>query len=40
MSGIEKVQMDRYYDELEEDLRHLVKKYCRIMGWSVPDLNT
>ena len=31
--------MDRYYDELEDDLRHLVKKYCRIMGWAVPDVD-
>jgi hypothetical protein len=24
---------------LEDDVRHLVKKYCRIMGWDVPDLD-
>ena len=39
MSEIEQVQIDRYYGELEDDLRHLIKKYCRIMGWSIPDLN-
>jgi len=39
MADIEKIQMERYYDELEDDLRHLIKKYCRIMGWSIPDIN-
>lgn len=39
MSEIEAIQMDRYDKELEDDMRHIVKKYCRIMGWSVPELN-
>ena len=39
MSDIEKIQMERYYHELEDDLRHIVNKYGRIMGWGAPDLN-
>ena len=39
MTGIEKVEMARYYGELEDDLPHMVKKYCRIMGWEAPDLD-
>ena len=39
MSDIEKIQMERYYAELEEDLRHMIKKYGRIMGWGVPELD-
>lgn len=39
MPDVEKIQMQRYYDELEDDLRHLIKKYCRIMGWSIPEIN-
>ena len=39
MTDIEKIEMARYYGELEDDLRHMVKKYCRIMGWDVPDLD-
>ena len=39
MTTIEKIEMARYYGELEDDLRHLVKKYCRIMGWEVPELD-
>ena len=39
MSEVEKIQMERYYSELEDDVRHIVKKYSRIMGWSVPDLD-
>ena len=39
MTDVEKIQMERYHDELEDDLRHLIKKYCRIMGWSIPEIN-
>jgi hypothetical protein len=24
---------------LDDDVQHLVKKYCRIMGWEVPELD-
>lgn len=39
MATIEEIEIDRYAKELEEDVRHLVKKYSRIMGWDVPDLD-
>ncbi len=39
MAYIEKLEMARYYCELEDDMRHLLKKYCRIMGWEVPELD-
>ena len=39
MTDIAKIEMARYRGELEDDLQHLVKKYCRIMGWEVPELN-
>jgi hypothetical protein len=39
MATIEEVEMGRYANELEDDVRHLVKKYCRIMGWDVPELD-
>lgn len=39
MPGTEEIQMERYYGELEDDLRHIVKKYGRIMGWGVPELD-
>ena len=39
MTEVEKIQMERYYAELEDDVRHILKKYSRIMGWSVPDLD-
>jgi hypothetical protein len=39
VSTIEQIEMTRYYGELEDDLRHLVNKYCRIMGWEVPELD-
>jgi hypothetical protein len=39
MSRIETIQMDRYDKELEDDVRHIVKKYCRMMGWSIPEVN-
>ena len=39
MTDIENIEMARYYGELEDDLRHMLKKYCRIMGWEVPELD-
>jgi hypothetical protein len=39
MKTIEQVEMDRYRAELNDDVRHLVKKYCRIMGWEVPEVD-
>jgi hypothetical protein len=39
MATIEEVEMGRYAQELEDDVRHLVRKYCRIMAWDVPDLD-
>ena len=39
MADIEEIEMARYGDELEDDLRHITKKYCRIMGWEVPELD-
>ena len=39
MTSTEEIQMARYYDELEDDLRHTLNKYGRIMGWSGPELD-
>lgn len=39
MQGTEEIQMERYYGELEDDLRHILNKYGRIMGWGVPELD-
>ena len=39
MTDIEKLEMARYYEWLEDDVRHIVKKYSRIMGWEVPELD-
>ncbi len=39
MQPIEQIEMERYRAELDDDVRHLVKKYSRIMGWDVPELD-
>ena len=39
MATIEEIQMARYAHELEDDVRHLVRKYSRIMAWDIPDLD-
>lgn len=39
MKTIEQVEMERYRAELNDDVRHLVGKYSRIMGWEVPELD-
>jgi len=37
MSDIEDIELARYHREIVEDLRHMLKKYSRIMEWDVPD---
>ena len=39
MTEIEKIELARYQREIREDLRHMLKKYCRIMAWDVPELD-
>ncbi|ESQ08872.1 MAG TPA: hypothetical protein DDY14_13350 [Chromatiaceae bacterium] len=39
MAELEQVEIDRYRRELEHDVQHLLKKYCRIMSWEVPELD-
>ena len=39
MTGPESIQMERYASELEDDVRHILKKYSRIMGWGIPELD-
>jgi len=39
MAEIEKVELARYHHEILEDFRHMLKKYCRIMEWDVPDVD-
>jgi hypothetical protein len=39
MTTPESIQMDRYNSELEDDIRHILKKYSRIMGWGIPELD-
>jgi hypothetical protein len=39
MTEIEKVELARYHREIVDDLRHMLKKYCRIMEWDVPEVD-
>jgi hypothetical protein len=39
MADLAQVEIQRYRQELEHDVRHRGKKYCRIMSWEVPELD-
>ena len=39
MAEFEQIALERYAKELEDDMRHLLNKYCRMMGWNVPELD-
>ncbi len=39
MATLEEVEIARYAEELKDDMRHLHGKYCRIMGWNIPELD-
>lgn len=38
MSDVEKIELARYHREIVEDIRHMLKKYHRIMEWDVPEV--
>ena len=37
MANLEEIDLSRYRREIDEDLRHMVTKYCRIIEWEVPE---
>ncbi len=39
MTDIEKIEIERYHREIVEDVRHMLRKYHRIMEWDVPELD-
>ena len=39
MTDIENIELARYHREIVEDLRHMLKKYHRIMEWDVPEVD-
>ena len=39
MTDVEKIEIGRCYREIVHDLRHVLKKYHRIMAWDVPELD-
>jgi hypothetical protein len=39
MTDIEKIELARYHREILDDLRHMLKKYHRIMEWDVPEVD-
>jgi uncharacterized protein YacL len=38
MGESEQIEIARYQREIVEDLRHMLRKYVRIMEWDVPDV--
>jgi len=39
MASIEQIELARYRTELDDDVQHLVNKYCRIICLEVPELD-
>ena len=40
MSDIQNIEIERYHDQITEDVRQLVERYREIMAWDVPDNGT
>lgn len=36
---MEEVEIERYRTEIADDVDHLLRKYCRIMSWDIPELD-
>lgn len=39
MSDLEQIDVARYRAEMTHDMVHLVGKYCRILGWEIPEVD-
>ncbi|MEO8343936.1 MAG: hypothetical protein ABI536_08935 [Gallionella sp.] len=39
MQKMEEKEMDAYRDELNTDIRNLVRKYRRIFDWDIPEVD-
>ncbi|MGI2112107.1 hypothetical protein ACRN9G_00695 [Shewanella frigidimarina] len=37
MSDIQNIEIERYHDQITEDVRQVVERYREIMAWDVPD---
>lgn len=40
MSDIQNIEIERFHDQITEDVRQLVERYREIMAWDVPDNDT
>lgn len=39
MPDLEEIDIARYRAEIARDMTHLVGKYCRILGWEIPEVD-
>jgi hypothetical protein len=37
MADMEQIEITRHHGQIVKDVEHLLKKYCRIMEWDVPE---
>ncbi len=37
MSSMQEIELQRYHKELVSEVKSLVEKYRRAMGWDIPD---
>ncbi|WP_350433154.1 hypothetical protein ABIS04_08395 [Shewanella sp. H8] len=40
MSDVQNIEIERYQDNITEDIRKVVEKYREIMAWDVPENDT
>ncbi|MBB1440689.1 hypothetical protein H5202_18860 [Shewanella sp. SG41-4] len=40
MSDVQNIEIERYHDQITEDVRQVVERYREIMAWDVPDNDT
>ena len=38
--AIQNIEIERFHDQITEDVRQLVERYREIMAWDVPDNDT
>ncbi|WP_137220930.1 hypothetical protein [Shewanella sp. MEBiC00475] len=40
MSDVQNIEIERYQDNITEDIRKVIEKYREIMAWDVPENDT
>jgi hypothetical protein len=39
MTSLQQIEIEKYHDEIVDDVKNLIEKYRKIMDWEIPENN-